>query len=353
MTDSVIKIAATYSQENLGYNSLKSTNNSRKKNLHQISFLRAIASISVCLFHLACGNSNFLEKNNSVCHIFSYGYLGVQVFFIISGFIICYSLPLNYQLKDFSPFFKKRLLRVEPPYLLSILLTISVAYLASFITHNSVEFSWKNLLYHIGYLNNFTTNTYINGVYWTLGIEFQFYILIGLLFTWMNKSVYFLILIVISLLSLNYIKINNTSLIFEHTPLFCIGILMYFISFNNKYPKLILMCLLAVTLFMISLSKPEILYVSLFTIGIILVPFGNNKVIGFLSNISYSLYLIHIPIGGRIINLSLRFVKTDSQKYLTIALAFVVSIIAAYLFHLIIEKPAIKWSKQIHYFGAG
>ncbi len=340
---------ADSNQENLTCNSVKIKNISRKKKLYQISFLRAVASISVCLFHLGFGNPNFLGNNKSVFHIFNYGYLGVPVFFILSGFIICYSLPVNYQLKNFYAFLKKRLTRVEPPYLVSILLTLTVAYLASFITHNPVEVSWKNLLYHIGYLNNFTTNIYINGVYWTLGIEFQFYILIGLLFSWMNKSVYFLILIIISLLALNAIKINNTSLIFDYTPLFCIGILMYFINYSNKYPKPVLLCLMALSLFVITFGKPEVFYISLFTIGVILVPFRNNKIISFLSDISYSLYLIHIPIGGRIINLSLRFVHTDNQKYLTVAAAFVISIIAAYIFHIIIEKPAIKWSKQLHY----
>jgi peptidoglycan/LPS O-acetylase OafA/YrhL len=345
-------INADCNPENLTCVSVKIDTNSRKKELYQISFLRAVASIGVCLFHLGFGNSNFLEGNKSAFQIFKYGYLGVPVFFILSAFIICYSLPLNYQLKNFNSFFKKRLLRVEPPYLLSILLTLSVAYLASFITHNLVEVPWKNILLHIGYLNNFTTNTYINSVYWTLGIEFQFYILIGLIFPWMNKSVYFLILIIISLLALSAIKISNTSLIFEHTPLFCIGILMYFIRYSNKYPKLILVCLIALSLIIIAFNKSEVLYASLFTIGIISIPFRNNQIIGFLSRISYSLYLVHVPIGGRIINLSLRFVKTDSQKYLAFTAAFVISIIAAYIFHHIIEKPAIKWSKQLHYFAA-
>ena len=322
---------------------------STNRELYQISFLRALASISVCLFHLVFGNTNFLEKNTSDFQIFKYGYLGVPVFFIVSGFIICYSLPTNYQLKNFYSFFKKRLTRVEPPYLVSILLTLIVTYIASLVTYNAVEISWKNLLYHIGYLNNFTTNTYINVVYWTLGIEFQFYILIGLLFHLINKSVYFLILIIIGLLASSYIKINNTSLICEHIPIFCIGILMYFIGYNNKYPKLILICLLIATLIIISLNQKEDLYAGLFTICIIVTPFHKTKVISFLSKISYSLYLVHVPIGGRIINLSLRFVKTDTQRWITVLIALVTCIIVAYLFYTAVEKPAIKWSKQMRY----
>lgn len=326
-------------------------NSAKRKKLYQINFLRVVASISVCLFHLACGNPNLLGKGNFLYQLLDYNYLRNQVFFVVSGFIICYTMPQNYELKNFGPFFKKRLIRLEPPYLVSILLCLLVAYIASFITHNPVEISWKNLLYHIGYINNFTTNTYINVVYWTLGIEFQFYILIGLLFPLINKSVYFLTAFILILLLSHYIRIDHTSLIFEQTPLFCIGILMYFICYNYKYPKPILIGLLAVTLLVHTLNRPENLFVSLFTICIILVPFGNNKLVAFLSKISYSLYLTHVPIGGRIINLSLRFVKTDFEKYLAITAAFAVSILVAYLFYLAIEKPAIKWSKQMRYSG--
>lgn len=325
----------------------------KKTSLTQISFLRAIASISVCLFHLACGNPSFISKSNLIIKTLGYGYLGVQVFFILSGFIICYSFPPEYQLKNFFSFFKKRLVRVEPPYLLSILLTLSVAYIAALITKNPVAFSWKNIFYHIGYLNSFTKTAYINPVYWTLGIEFQFYILIGLLFPLVKRSVYFLTLFIIGLLLLNFMQVDNGNLIFAHTPLFCAGILSYFIACSTLQSKWILICLLIATLLTIKLNQPEAIYVSLFTICVIGFPFRYNTFVQFFSNISYSLYLVHVPIGGRIINLSLRFVKTDNQKYLAIAAAFITSIVAAYVFYLVVEKPAIKWSKQIRYAFAG
>ena len=320
-----------------------------KKNLYQIDFLRGAASLSVCMFHLVRGNPSFLENSHlTFFKYFSYGWLGVQVFFIISGFIICYSLPVNYKLNNFSTFLKKRLVRVEPSYLISILLTLTVAYIAALVTHNTVSVSYKNLLYHLGYLNNFTTNTYINNVYWTLGIEFQFYILIGLLFPLFNKSVCVFMLIIIGLLALSYIRISNTSLIFEHLPLFCIGILIYFILYDDKYPKPVLLLLSAITL-MAMLSNIVVFVISLITISIIIIPFPKNKVFSFFSAISYPLYLVHIPIGGRVINLSLRFAKTDFQKDVAIITALLISIIAAYLFHIVIEKPTISWSKKIKY----
>jgi len=69
----------------------------------------------------------------------------------------------------------------------------------------------------------------------------------------------------------------------------------------------------------------------------------------FLGNISYSLYLTHVPIGGRIINLSKRFALNEFNKLLVIILAVVVSVIAAYLFYILIEKPSHRWSKSIKF----
>ncbi len=323
-----------------------------KKELYQIDILRAVAAIGVCLFHFTYGNSKFIDHYTLIYKIIRFGYLGVDVFFIVSGFIICYSFPANYQTKSFISFFKKRLLRVHPPYLTSIALTIIVAYVAAIYTRNPVQVSCLNLFYHFFYLNNIANTTYINGVYWTLGIEFQFYIIVGLLFSLMNKSIYHLSGIIIFLLFLNWIKIDNTNLIFEHTPLFCIGILLYFLLFNDQYPKAFLLCLLATSLAILAYYQKASFYTSLFTICIICIPFVKNKIVQFLSGLSYSLYLVHIPVGGRVINLCLRFTHTTYEKYLAVLAALIVSIITACFFHLLIEKPAIRWSKKVKYLRA-
>jgi peptidoglycan/LPS O-acetylase OafA/YrhL len=321
----------------------------KKKSLYQISFLRMIAAVSVCLFHIVNGNTAFISTANPVARVCRYGYLGVDVFFIISGFIICYSLPTDYSLKNLPVFVKKRLIRVEPPYLVSIILTLLVAFIAALYTHNPINVSWINLLYHIGYINNFTTNSYINVVYWTLGIEFQFYILIGLLFGVMNRSIYCLTFIILAFLGLSFISIKGTNLIFEQLPLFCAGILIFYISFSERYSKPILILLLIITFGIIAHSDLSTFFTSLFTIAVILIPMRKYKVVSFLATISYSLYLVHVPVGGRVINWSLRFVKTDMQRYWIIALALAVCIITAYFFYILIEKWTTNISKKIKY----
>jgi peptidoglycan/LPS O-acetylase OafA/YrhL len=53
--------------------------------------LRGLAAISVCIYHFVVGPINFVKDEN-VLNVFSYGKYGVQLFFVISGFIIPWSL---------------------------------------------------------------------------------------------------------------------------------------------------------------------------------------------------------------------------------------------------------------------
>lgn len=71
----------------------------------------------------------------------------------------------------------------------------------------------------------------------------------------------------------------------------------------------------------------------------------------FFGNISYSLYLLHVPVGGRVINLSLRLTDSPAGKVAALAVALSLSVAASYAFYRLIEKPAQRWSSAIP-FGA-
>ena len=75
----------------------------------------------------------------------------------------------------------------------------------------------------------------------------------------------------------------------------------------------------------------------------------SNRVFLFLGQISYSLYLVHVPIGMRAINLGTRFAASYPAKLLLLLFAFALSVIAAYLFYLLVEKPAQTWAANIRY----
>ncbi|RYG28935.1 MAG: hypothetical protein EOO01_38980 [Chitinophagaceae bacterium] len=74
-----------------------------------------------------------------------------------------------------------------------------------------------------------------------------------------------------------------------------------------------------------------------------------NDAIRFFSAISYSLYLLHVPIGGKIINLGMRYTHSNESRYALVLFALGVSVIASYAFYKFVEMPAFRLSKKIRY----
>jgi len=66
-----------------------------------------------------------------------------------------------------------------------------------------------------------------------------------------------------------------------------------------------------------------------------------------LGRISYSLYLIHQPIGVRVLNLGLRFGSSLPWKFFLLAVALGSCLVAAWLLHRFVEVPALRLSSRI------
>jgi len=136
----------------------------------EIDGLRFVAIASVVLYHL----SGFVPIAGA-----SHGYRGVNLFYVISGFIL--ALPFAAQ-SDVSlrAYFLRRLTRLEPPYILNLLICTALLVLVS-------GERLRDLLPHLSasvfYLHNlwFGRQSTINPVAWTLEVEVQFYCLMPLL----------------------------------------------------------------------------------------------------------------------------------------------------------------------------
>ena len=69
----------------------------------------------------------------------------------------------------------------------------------------------------------------------------------------------------------------------------------------------------------------------------------------FLGMISYSLYLIHVPIGAKLVNLGGRYVTGTLTSLALIAAALGVSILCAWALYFCVERPAQRWSSKVKY----
>jgi len=307
-----------------------------KQHIQQVDYIRAIASLAVAIFHLG-GKS---------VPILKYGWLGVQMFFLLSGFIICWAIPKAYSWNMAGKFLSKRILRIEPPYIISIALVLLLN--SVFLTPYKPD--WLNVIFHLAYLNNFTGGAYLSPVYWTLGIEFQYYIFIALRFPFIVKKWGAYFVVALCFLPL-YLNIPGSTLAGVFAP-FALGIIYYLYLMGVKGQKEALLLGLMVTTVSVHISGLLVTAAELFALAILVLPLKSHPVISFLSKISFSLYLTHDTIGSRlVIYMGTRMPHTIAFKAICFSTGFVVSILFAYLFYKLVEAPFFKLSKRITYTG--
>jgi peptidoglycan/LPS O-acetylase OafA/YrhL len=319
-----------------------------------IEVLRGIAAFSVMWFHLTNGNASFLPSNSLLKASGTYGYLGVQLFFVISGFVIPYSLFLQgYRIKaDGLGFLGRRIVRIEPAYLVSAVLIV-VLQVASALTPGSYAAMpasglAASLALHFAYLAPWFDVPWLSPVYWSLAIEFQYYIAMlffaPLLLSDRRASVYVFLLATVTL----PLAFHDTRTLFPFLPLFGLGFIRFLIFRRFlTWAELSSWAVFFFGLCWFVLGHREALAAA-FAFGFLFLPLNRPvPVLSLLGAISYSLYLIHAPIGGRIINLATRLPPTTSVQFAAVLFAVVISLFAAYCFWRLIEKPSAKLSKSI------
>jgi len=321
--------------------------------LSSLDLLRGLAAVAVCYFHFTHGNPDFLSPGNFLYISGRYGFLGVDVFFVISGFVIPYAMFRgNYHVRDFGRFLTKRVVRIEPPYLVSIALVLLLNWLSTLSpAYRGAGFliNWPGLALHLGYLNAFFNYPWVNDVYWTLAIEFQYYILIALLFPLLLHQVKHYSTGVLLIFAILGFIIPDHAFIFNYSLLFIVGILLFQFHVGYISKKHFGSFLLIVLILIFIKFDKRYLVAALLPYFFITYFEFHDRISKFLGNISYSLYLVHIPVGGRIINLTETFVSNELVRSIFVFVALAVSIFAAWIFFRLIEKPFMNISKKISY----
>jgi len=145
--------------------------------------IRGIAALWVVLYHAhTAGHVSSLTAAlpmpiRVLC--FDWGYLGVPVFFVLSGFVLAHSLfSRSVSRVGFWRFMTRRFLRLAPAYWASIAITILLGVTESAVRGEALALpSVLSLGAHLLFLQDLLHQLEINPVYWTLAIEMQFYAL--------------------------------------------------------------------------------------------------------------------------------------------------------------------------------
>ena len=338
----------------------------------EIDGLRAIAVIAVILYHA--------EITILGHHFFKGGFIGVDIFFVISGYLITsiiFKELVTTGTFSFKHFYERRIRRILPALLFVMLASLPFAWMY-LLPSSFIDFS-KSILYSLGFSSNFYFH-YSGQLYgaesgllkpflhtWSLSVEEQYYILFPIVllitFKYFRKYLIHILILgfVISLGLAEWGSRNHPSLNFYILPtrgweLLAGSILAYFEITNNHRSKnkTLNLILPSIGLFLVGHSilffNDKMFHPSFYTlspiIGVCLIIWFSQKdelITKILSTnlfvgiglISYSLYLWHYPIFAfaRWIN----FVQGSLFKQLILAAVILISSILSYYF---VEKPA-------------
>jgi peptidoglycan/LPS O-acetylase OafA/YrhL len=322
-----------------------------RSRLEIVESLRGLAALAVAWFHFTNANAVFptvdwLRASGT------YGWLGVECFFVISGFIIPYAmLQAGYRVADWPTFLAKRLLRLEPAYLAAILLTLTLWWVSSWSPHFARQPpTATQVLLHVGYLPALFDYAWLDTAYWTLAIEFQFYLLVAVSFGWIARPSPRRRFAGFAAACLLPFAVPADTLVFRYLGLFALGTVTFwkhagFLA-GNEY----LIYLAAATAATSAVLGPAVATVGAGTA--LLVGYGNHfrsRPLAWMGTLSYSLYLLHGPVGERVVNLGSRHARAPVAQVAVMVAALAVSVGAAYALYRLVELPALRAAASLRY----
>ena len=155
-----------------------------------IDALRGIAALAVAAYHierygpLARPASRIIE--GPIENAIRYGWVGVEVFFVISGFVIAYSLRNAWMTPGYlGNYALRRSIRLDPPYWVTIAVALALHFLGPRLLNVPSPIdeppTWPQIAWHALYLQNVMGYDNLSVGLWTLCIEVQFYLLYAIM----------------------------------------------------------------------------------------------------------------------------------------------------------------------------
>jgi peptidoglycan/LPS O-acetylase OafA/YrhL len=281
----------------------------KHQRLATLDTFRGIAALAVVLFHLT------LHQSEAPFQL-GWGATGVDLFFIISGFVIFLTLNKTNSGLDFAV---ARFSRLYPVYWTAVTLAAICMLIGNYLGYSQI--SWMEYWANMTMFQHYFNIRDLDGSYWTLIVEMLFYGLMLLCF-WLKQierlEWYGLGLVAVQVLihswvrasaPFTYASIVEAFPLINHFQFFWAGILFYTI-YNQGYDKWRVAGVgiaYGVTLFLYDKSGRSSLFLSPFeyfittTVYFVLfflfisrrLEWINNRITVFLGSISYSLYVIH------------------------------------------------------------
>lgn len=363
---------------------MKTTTN----HIGRIDILRAIAILGVFLYHAefcffpnfelkSYGRDGFLEINNILSiwlnfNPISFGWTGVNLFLIISGFLIHLSFLKNSDSFNVKSFYLKRFWRIYPPYLLILVFFCVFKFgILSFVSKEG----FLNLFSHLFFFNNALPGRFFFGInpsFWSLALEMQLYLLYPvLIFIWRIKGINFCfiisVLLSLFLLIFGHIFYLNRILAYETSVLkywfiWISGALLAENFFQEKILFKKYSLVIIIVSFILTILSRLNEYSNLFIVYISTIAWLSFfewflnwkyikintlcfKILSIIGISSYSFYLIHQPFLENLFNFfSINLI--GKYQFLSIIPVFLILFSISYSLYLFVEIPSINFGKQ-------
>ncbi len=325
-----------------------------KKRFNELDVFRGIAALAVVLYHYFYRYEQLYQHQAIPVQWSRQGLYGVHFFFLISGFVIFWSLQRSPGIKAFL---LSRFSRIFPAYWAALLITFLVVLVFGLPGR---EFSFMVLLGNLSMIQEYLNIPHIDQAYWTLTAELTFYFWITLLFSTgrlHHAEYWFLPFMFIG--SLYYLEIwqaplrVNKFLLMKHANLFASGIVFYRIyTGTHSIHAWWVLALAVLANFAIYPWYDAVLLAGFFLVFYLAVSgrlqFLCVRPLLWLGGISFTMYLLHQNIGYVVIR---EVYALGGSGWLGIAAALVVLLILAELLSRLVERPAARWLRSHNMFA--
>lgn len=331
----------------------------------ELDLLRFVAAMAVVLFHYtarsgpAWGGADPIDLFPALSEVSRYGFLGVQLFFMISGFVIL----MTAMGRDTAQFVTARITRLFPAYIFCVMLTSLVVTLFPRVGQ---DVTVLQILTNFTMLQDGLGVAPVDGVYWTLWAELRFYLLIAILSLFRvtyRSAVGFMALWLAASVALRteQNQLLSNILIPAWAPYFIIGMALYLI---HRYGSNVMLWALVFASWALAVSRagelrffgglPEgvvqdetvVWIITGFVVVMAVMALGGLRWMRWrflttLGLLTYPLYLIHQWVGWVIID-GLRDSLGPTQ---TLILVVGVMLVVSWMIARFVEAPAQRWLK--------
>jgi peptidoglycan/LPS O-acetylase OafA/YrhL len=267
-------------------------------------------------------------------------------------FIIPYALArMEFRRKDAGGFFLARFFRLYPPFFLAGALAIGLWFLATLVPGFRGEMpslTFAQLFANASLSCDFLHEAWLIPIFWTLAIEAQYYILVTFSYPllvadqgWLRTGVF------VAWVSAPLVAgIGPT--VFTWSAAFAMGFLCFLKKAERISGSVFWMgFLIAIASQMCVHGSASGIAVAGAGLAIAYLPELRSRLLIWIGTISYSLYLLHIIVGGKVINLAERLPENPLFRIGAVFVALLTSLAVAWAFCHLIEKPSHQFGQFV------